>query len=70
MHELPLDEIFNDALELTGRARDEYLDRVCGAEADLRAEVERLLRAFEADPDVLDRGPAAVVLRRRIEEEE
>ncbi|MDQ3805190.1 MAG: protein kinase, partial [Acidobacteriota bacterium] len=51
-----VEEIFGRALDLPHEAREKFLTEACGADAGLRAEVERLLRAdaeaggFIADP--------------------
>jgi serine/threonine protein kinase/tetratricopeptide (TPR) repeat protein len=51
-----IDELLGAALDLPPCERDAFLDRVCGAETDLRAKIESLLRAeqrarhFFADP--------------------
>src|SRR5262249_6694582 len=57
MTELPLPEesIFAQALEIKSRTeRAAFLDRVCGDNQALRAEVEALLRAQDRSGDVLD----------------
>src|SRR5947209_4457435 len=52
---LPEESIFAQALEITSAAeRAAYLDRACGPNLALRAEVETLLRAHECSGDVLD----------------
>jgi serine/threonine protein kinase/tetratricopeptide (TPR) repeat protein len=52
---LPEEAIFAQALELRSAAeRAAYLDRACGADRHLRAEVEALLRANEQSGDLLD----------------
>src|SRR5262245_31647799 len=52
---LPEESIFAQALELASTAeRAAYLERACGANHELRAEVEALLRAHEASGDLLD----------------
>ena len=40
-------EIFEGALERRGAEREEFLDRVCDGDADVREEVESLLRSYE-----------------------
>ena len=42
-------EIFNDALEVKPAEREAFLTEVCADDADLRREVEVLLRSFEED---------------------
>src|SRR5437660_1830223 len=52
---LPEESIFAQALEIGSAAeRAAFLDRTCGANQALRAEVEALLRANERSGDVLD----------------
>src|SRR6516225_8297204 len=58
---LPEESIFAQALELASAAeRAAYLDRACGANRQLRAEVEALLRAHEESGDLLDLPERAV----------
>jgi serine/threonine protein kinase/tetratricopeptide (TPR) repeat protein len=61
---LPEESIFAQALEAKSAAkRAAYLDRACGANPRLRADVEALLRANEKSGDLLDlpEKPAATV---------
>jgi serine/threonine protein kinase len=52
---LPEESIFAQALEITSASeRGAFLDRVCGDNPALRAEVEALLRAHERSGDLLD----------------
>src|SRR6516225_10160713 len=52
---LPEESIFAQALEITSAAeRAAFLDRACGDNQGLRAEVEALLRAHEQSGDLLD----------------
>src|SRR5437016_13671509 len=52
---LPEESIFAQALEIGSAAeRATFLDRACGENQALRAEVEALLRAHERSGDVLD----------------
>src|SRR6516225_5032355 len=52
---LPEESIFAQALEITSPAeRAAFLDRACGDNPALRAEVEALLRAHEHSGDLLD----------------
>jgi tetratricopeptide (TPR) repeat protein/tRNA A-37 threonylcarbamoyl transferase component Bud32 len=52
---LPEESIFAQALEITSAAeRAAFLDRACGDNPPLRAEVEALLRAHERSGDLLD----------------
>src|SRR5687767_7831440 len=41
-------EIFNSALELPPEERSAYLDDACGADNDLRSEVEKLLDSYRS----------------------
>lgn len=47
--------LFHEAVELEAEARHRYLDAACGEDAELRSEVEALLRADDADETMLDR---------------
>ncbi|HEV3205124.1 MAG TPA: hypothetical protein VGY77_12105, partial [Gemmataceae bacterium] len=61
---LPEESIFMQAVELKSAAeRAAYLDRSCGENRQLRADVEALLRANEESGDLLDlpEKPAATV---------
>src|SRR6516225_7674458 len=52
---LPEESIFAQALEIQSAAeRAAFLDRACGDNPALRAEVEALLRAHERSGDLLD----------------
>ena len=58
---LPEESIFFRALDIPSAAeRAAYLDRTCGANRQLRAEVEALLRAHEESGDLLDLPEQAV----------
>lgn len=50
------DEIFNDALEQEASARAAFLSRACGADDELRREVESLLTAYERSNDFMARS--------------
>ena len=54
--------LFDGAIERTGDARLEYLDRECGADRDLRLEVDALLRHDELGDESGDE--AAEIVRR------
>ncbi|MGH9940339.1 MAG: serine/threonine-protein kinase, partial [Blastocatellia bacterium] len=55
-----IDEIMWQALELEGEARDEFLDRACAGDAELRREVESRLGDEEIDTgEILKYSPAA-----------
>jgi serine/threonine-protein kinase len=56
-----IDELFHQVLELEADERSRVLERECGADAGLRAHVEALLRAHDADVSVLDAGPGIMV---------
>ena len=49
-----LRDIFNQAVELTGTDRTEYLDEACGADDALRSEVESLLGHYATEATVQD----------------
>src|SRR5689334_15198702 len=55
MAELPrLETIFNDAMQIAGPdERAAFLDRACGADAELRGQVEALLAAHDHTENVL-----------------
>ena len=48
-----VERVLDGALDLDPRERGAYLDRACGADAGLRAEVEALLRSCDAARDFL-----------------
>jgi hypothetical protein len=55
-------QVFANALRLaTAPERAAYLDRACAGNPTLREAVAALLRAHAADPDFLERPPAALV---------
>ena len=60
-----LNEIFHEAVDMSPDARAKYLDQVCGDDAELRREIEDLVRADEEAQDRLDRSviEAAELLR-------
>src|SRR5437762_3114131 len=45
-----IEEIFQGALDLQGEARQEYINKTCGADGKLRRRVEALLRHAEDMP--------------------
>jgi serine/threonine protein kinase len=51
-----LEAIFAAALEIEGEARSRYVAEACGADANLRREVERLLRNLEEAGQFLTKG--------------
>jgi eukaryotic-like serine/threonine-protein kinase len=48
-----IQEIFNQAVELTGEQQDLFLDQACGGEAGLLTEVRDMLRADHADTSTI-----------------
>ena len=50
--------IFDAALDLPADERDAYLNRACGTDVNLRAEVDRLLAADAGSTGLLDSGPS------------
>ena len=60
-----IEELFNGAATLQGDARRSFLDQACGADRELRREVESLLQASERGEDVaLDRVQSAFAAYR------
>jgi serine/threonine protein kinase/tetratricopeptide (TPR) repeat protein len=51
----PLDRLFEQAMNLPLRAREAFLDGVCGPDQGLRDELGSLLTAHEAAPEYFDR---------------
>ncbi|HUE71664.1 MAG TPA: serine/threonine-protein kinase, partial [Pirellulaceae bacterium] len=56
------EQIFHQALELSGDRRATYLDEACGQDADLRQRVEALLQAHENPGSFLAAPPHAVAV--------
>jgi len=56
-----VDALFHRALETDPADRPALLDAIADDDADLRQEVEALLRAHDADVPLLDHGPEALV---------
>jgi serine/threonine-protein kinase len=54
-----IDAIFADAVERPAAERPAFIANACGSDADLRAEVESLLAAYESDADFLETPPVA-----------
>lgn len=54
-------KIFETASALTGKEREKFLKKSCGNDADLRAEVDKLLHSFEDSGTFLEKGAAAGV---------
>ena len=53
--------LFFEAVELDGNRRDAFLDRACGADSELRSEVESLLAAHDDQRPFLEAPPVAGV---------
>lgn len=49
--------IFTEALKLSSRERDAFLERSCAGDEDLRAKVEALLRAHGRLGDFMEQSP-------------
>lgn len=49
-----IDEIFTGALEISGKARDEFLNEQCQDDAELKQQVQELLDAAEDPENILD----------------
>jgi len=49
--------VFAEALQLSAGERSDYLERACGADAELRQRVERLLKAHDHAGDFLLKPP-------------
>ena len=60
--------LLRDALDLDGSERAAFLDRECGSDAALRAELDSLLSRIGSHSDVLDQ-PALALAGRLIEDE-
>ncbi|MCP3918819.1 MAG: protein kinase [bacterium] len=58
-HHARVKEIFLAAVDLTAEERATYLDRACGGDPELRAEVEGMLAFDEADPAFLEQASAS-----------
>src|SRR2546426_6639346 len=56
--------ILNEALDLPAGQRAAYLDQACAGDAELRRQVEALLRAHEAAEDFLETPPTALGFKR------
>jgi serine/threonine-protein kinase len=54
-----IDAIFADAVERPATERAAFLANACGTDAELRAEVESLLAAYDSDADFLETPPVA-----------
>ena len=59
------EKIFLDLIDITSHDRDAHLNRLCGAEAALRVEVETLLAQFDGAEGLLDRGALRTGERRQ-----
>ena len=49
--------IFTEAIKLPPKSRAAFLDKACGADADLRHKVEALLRAHDRIGNFLEEPP-------------
>ncbi len=56
-----LDAMLARALGYAGIERENYIDQVCGADSELRARLERLLEAADADNGLLRDEPAPAI---------
>src|SRR4051812_25490964 len=54
--------VFAEALQLSVGERSAYLEYACGADAQLRQRVERLLKAYDHAGDFLEQPPPEVVV--------
>src|SRR5690349_15031764 len=54
-----IDAIFADAVERPAADRSAFIANACGTDAELRAEVESLLAAYDSDADFLETPPVA-----------
>jgi serine/threonine-protein kinase len=53
-------DVFSEAMGLTPEARADYLAAACGADAELRREVDSLIEALPAGQDILERPAASL----------
>ena len=65
MDQARLERLFAEAMELQPSEREDYADRACGEDSELRQELRSLLAAADEDPGFLERpaaevGPAAL----------
>ncbi len=49
-----IDDIFNDAIELSPSERASFLDKVCADDPSLRRDIEEMLEIADKDPDLLE----------------
>src|SRR6266403_2250756 len=54
--------VFGEALQLSVGERSAYLEHACGADAELRQRVERLLKAHDHAGDFLEHPPPEAVV--------
>jgi hypothetical protein len=57
-----IEDLFHAALERAPGERDSFLAAVCGADADLRSQVEALLRAHSRDENIANGAPTGASL--------
>ena len=63
-------EVFQGALERRGPDRESFLERECGAHAELREEVESLLRSYEVAGSFMEAPAVAHAADSFVEEEQ
>jgi serine/threonine protein kinase len=63
-----IEDIFHSALERAPGERAAFLDAACAADGDLRAQVERLLKAHESDASFLDSSALKLAAALPVEE--
>lgn len=62
-------KLFETASVLAGKERENFLQKACGADEDLRGEVEKLIASFE-DSDTFLENPAAAEVASMFEDKE
>lgn len=58
-----MEELFHNALDLTGEDRTAYLNQACSGNASLRAEIESLILALEERPDLIEQPAFSAGMR-------
>jgi len=61
-----IDKIFQDVLDQPIHERAEFLDAACADDPSLKAEVEKLIRSFEAAASFLETSPASSLIGRTL----